>query len=144
MICPALLSFAVGVWLLQQQVALPSLVFSFAMLSLLVLLTVLVVICSNKQKSNHALDHRCHLYWRSVGGENQISIDLIYLSRLVLVCLWMLFAGFSWAAWCAHHRLQDRLSTADEGVAHEIAGCIVDLPSTLVAWGGEARVAFYL
>lgn len=137
MICPALLSFAVGVWLLQQQVALPSLVFSFAMLSLLVLLTVLVVICSNKQKSNHALDHRCHLYWRSVGGENQISIDLIYLSRLVLVCLWMLFAGFSWAAWCAHHRLQDRLSTADEGVAHEIAGCIVDLPSTLVAWGGK-------
>lgn len=137
MICHALLSFAVGVWLLQQQVALPSSIFLFAMLAILCFFTVLVVICASKQKSSHALELRWYLYWRSVDGEKNPSIDAIYFSKLALVCLWLLLVGFSWAAWCAQQRLQDRLSIADEGPAHEITGCVVDLPSTLVAWGGQ-------
>ncbi len=137
MICPALLSFAVGVWLLQQQIALPSLIFSFVMLSILCLFTAIIAICSNKQKSSHALDRRKYLCWRSADGDKNILINAIYFSKWLLVCLWMLFAGFSWAAWCAHQRLQDRLSIVDEGITHEIVGCVVNLPSTLVAWGGK-------
>lgn len=146
MICRALLSFAIGIWLLQQQATLPSLVFSLVMLSLVCVFTAAVAIYCHKQKSSHALgrqknsyllDRRGHLCGQSARGEEKASINLIYFSKLALVCLWMLFAGFSWAAWCAHQRLQDRLSIADEGITHEIVGCIVNLPSTLVAWGGQ-------
>lgn len=137
MICHALLSFAVGVWWLQQQVALPSDTLLFSILTILCLFTVLIFIHGNKQKNNPALGRRWYLWRQSAGSEKNISKGSICFSRLVLVCLWMLFAGFFWAACCANQRLQDRLSIADEGVAHEITGCVVDLPSTLVTWGNK-------
>lgn len=93
------LAFAGGVFLLQQQAALPAASFLFMLSSVTVALIVFVV--------------RCRRRWLCV-----VSL---------LACA--LALGFFWAAWRAEQRLGEQLPEALEGRDFEVVGVIAGLPS---------------
>ncbi len=96
-----IIAFAVGIWWLQQQAALPALTWAAALVPGVLLLFLL--------RGTDPL--RCLLRW---------------LLPLVLCAA----AGFMWAAACAHLRLADALPPEWEGRDITVTGVVASLPQT--------------
>ena len=95
----ALIAFCLGVWCLQQQVALPS----ARWLWLLPLLSAGVLF-------------------------SRYTHPLYRLVRVLALALLAAALGFAWAAWCAELRLDDRLPAHWQGVDIALIGVVSDLP----------------
>ncbi|HEX5676187.1 MAG TPA: ComEC/Rec2 family competence protein, partial [Azonexus sp.] len=94
-----LIAFCLGVWLLQQQAALPA----ARWLGLLPLLAAVL--------------------WLPT-----FSHPLADLARRLGIALLCVTLGFAWAAWRADARLAERLPAHWQGVDIELVGVITDLP----------------
>jgi competence protein ComEC len=93
------LSFAFGVWLLQQQATLPS--FSFVALLLIPI---------------------AMLRWCGRGYFHNIFYNTLIVSLA-------LFSGFFYAAWLAQHRLAIELPTAWQGRSIDVVGVVAEMPN---------------
>lgn len=92
------ISFALGIWLLQQQATLPD--FAWGWLPVLFILTLL-------------LPRRS--FWQSMTRQSML---------IVLACA----LGFFYAAWIAQQRLADSLPAKWQGKDIEVVGVVAELP----------------
>src|SRR5512143_901885 len=90
--------FTLGVWLLQQQAALPDLRWAWLLLALL-----------------PALRLPQRLRWQRV-------------TRNAVLLAWALLAGFFHAAWMAQQRLADELPTDWQGRDIQLVGVVAEMP----------------
>lgn len=94
-----IIAFAVGIWWLQQQAALPDLSWAAALIPGALLLLAL--------RGGHAV---------------------VRVSRWLLILAWCAGAGFLWAAACAQWRLADALPAQWEGRDITVIGVVSSLP----------------
>lgn len=104
------LAFALGVWLAQQQAALPESMARLAIAPAIVLFCALL-----------------SLLKKSVMVRRRLNEILTVLLRVIAGCA----LGFFWASVFGHLRLTDALPTAFEGRDIEVIGVVSDLPQAM-------------
>ena len=104
------LAFALGVWLAQQQAALPEGMARLAIAPAIVLFCALL-----------------SLLKKSVMVRRRLNEILTVLLRVIAGCA----LGFFWASVFGHLRLTDALPTAFEGRDIEVIGVVSDLPQAM-------------
>ncbi len=107
------LSFAGGIWLLQQQAALPS---TWWLVAILIPALALLKSALMKQLRNKAVE------------QETLSSPLRMVGRRLIFGFAL---GFIWAAGFAHLRLADQLPLAHEGRDIEVIGVVATLPQEL-------------
>ncbi len=104
-----IISFAAGVWLLQQQAALPHLQWVIVFWAVFVFAFLIFIL----HRPTSIIEHR-------TSGQR--------LSRIALLLIFSAALGFFYAAFFAQQRLEENLSTDWEGKDIEIIGVVADLP----------------
>ena len=117
-----ILAFAAGVLCLQQQPVLPA--------PSILLALVLIVLLSSSM-----------LAWSmsSLGMSTLMPVRAAVMSRLLLLLLGGLAAGFAWSGWMAQQRIAQRLDPALEGQPLRLTGVVRGLPQ---AFDGGLRFEF--
>lgn len=105
-----LLSFALGVWLLQRQPELPSIAWLWALP--LLATPLFFVLVQSGTRTVHKIP------------PNPVRLRV----RQLVLALSCLALGFAWAAWRAETRMADVLPTAWQGVDIQLEGVVAGLP----------------
>ena len=115
--------FALGVWLLQQQAALPDLAWAWLLLGYPLLL-VLPVLSSLPMNLTFFVDAR----YEKLRGHKSVPTLLARSIHALLLAAFACGAGFYHAAWQADQRLAVSLADEWQGRDIEVVGVVAELP----------------
>lgn len=139
LLCYAIISFAIGIYWLQQQRSLPQLSKLIGLISLLTLAWVCLQAVSLRLKHPSCVLRKYDGWVDYVVSflpgrlRNKGTTNFFILLKIFLLLLWIFCLGITWATWRAQLRLQDRLLVNLENKVHTIQGTIADIPIPLMS-----------